>query len=178
MKAMNIRCQILVEYAKWTALSAVKSGCPIKDKKTVYQLLNKVEFAKVLSGEAEISKDSFDAWHRRETEALCCRAKAFKPFPVGWGAKLINVYLKTAAYVGNLGREGLRDALHPPLDNRLKKKLKKHFRGRRDMVMTVDFGAIKHITHYEQSRGHRRLHRGGRRASLLSDRSGPALGRP
>ena len=156
VKSMNPRCQILVEYAKWTALSAVKAGCPIKSRKTVYQLLNDVAFAEVLSGEAKISKDDFDAWHRRETETLCCRATALKPegkpFPVGWSAKLINVYLKTAVYVGDLGREGLRDALHPPLDNRLKKKLKKHFKGRRDMVQKVDFGAIKHIMRYEQYR--------------------------
>ena len=60
MKVMNPRCQILVEYAKWTALSAVRSGCPIKGKKTVNQLLNKVGFAEVLSGKAKILLDRLE----------------------------------------------------------------------------------------------------------------------
>ena len=30
------RCQILVEYAKWIALSAVKAGCPIRAREPVY----------------------------------------------------------------------------------------------------------------------------------------------
>ncbi|QDU22675.1 hypothetical protein ETAA1_46590 [Urbifossiella limnaea] len=32
---------------------------------------------------------------------------------------MLNVYLKTAAYVGDLGRPGLRDVLHPPIDGGL-----------------------------------------------------------
>ena len=159
---MNVepRCQILIEYAKWTALSALRTGAPIKDKKTVYQLLDGVPFAEVLSGEAEIS---FDCWHQRATEALCCRANKYlrdvalengkepAEFPVGWSAKLINVFLKTAVYAGGLGREGLRDVLHPPLDNGLRKGLIEHFHGCPDMLEMVDFKAIKHITDYTDS---------------------------
>ena len=51
------RCQILVEYAKWTARAAVNSGGPIKDTNTIYRLLDGVAFAEVLSGEAEIEPD-------------------------------------------------------------------------------------------------------------------------
>ena len=81
---MNVepRCRILVEYAKWTALSALRTGAPIRDKRTVYRLLDGVTFAGVLSGEPEIS---FDCWHQRATEALCCDADRLKldvaPFP-------------------------------------------------------------------------------------------------
>ena len=158
------RCQILVEYAKWTALSAVRTGAPIRDKKTVYCLLDGVAFGEVLSG-----AEGFDAWHQRETEALCCRANKHlrdvarengqepTEFPVGWSAKLVNVFLKTAVYAGGLGREGLRDVLHPPLDNGLRRGLRKHFHGRSDMLEKVDFGAIKNITDYADSMGSSRV---------------------
>ena len=45
------RCQVLVEYAKWTARAAVAAGGPIKDTDTVYRLLDGVTFGEVLSGE-------------------------------------------------------------------------------------------------------------------------------
>ena len=105
--------KIICDYAKWTALSAARvPKAPIKDRKTVYQLLegadqadgrhvDGVAFAKVLSGETKIDADEFNVWHECETDALCRRADEFKPgvapFPVGWSAKLINVYLKTTA---------------------------------------------------------------------------------
>ena len=43
MASMNLdpRCRILVEYAKWTALSAVRQG-PIRAREPVYQLLDGV----------------------------------------------------------------------------------------------------------------------------------------
>ena len=127
------RCQVLVEYAKWTARAAVNSGGPIKDTNTIYRLLDGVAFADVLSGETEISAEEFNRWHRRETEGLCCRANDLRPqvapFPVGWSAKLINVFLKTTVYVGNLGRAGLRNVQHPPLDNGLQAGLLERFEG-------------------------------------------------
>ena len=148
--SVGLRCQILVEYAKWTALSAVRTGAPIRDRETVYRLLDGVAFAEVFSG--AVSAERFDRWHQSATEALCSAADNLKrdvtPFPVGWSAKLVNVFLKTAVYAGGLGREGLRDVLHPPLDNGLRKGLKRYFRGRPDMLEKVDFGAIKHITDY------------------------------
>ena len=166
VRVSNPRCQILVEYAKWTALSAVRvPNSPIKDKKTVYRLLDGVAFAEVLSG-AEVSAERFDAWHRCETRKLRHRAdehlgkvaqqKGQDPpaaYPVGWSAKLINVFLKTAVYAGGLGRKGLGDVLHPPLDNGLRTGLIEYFHGRSDMLEKVDFGAIKNITDYAHSAG-------------------------
>ena len=132
MGELEPRCQILVEYAKWTALSAVRvPKSPIKDQKRVYELLGGVAFSRVLNPSlGPISCEDFNCWHQAQTKGLCARAKPMlsSKFPAGWGAKLINVYLKTAAYVGDLGREGLRDVLHPPVDNRLKNGLARHFR--------------------------------------------------
>ena len=163
---VNPRCQILVEYAKWTALSAVKAGCSIKAKEPVYQLLDGVAFAEVLNPSlGPISCKDFNDWHECQTVALSNRAEseeseesdslpeAHRRFlPIGWSAKLINVFLKTAAYVGGLGREGLHDVLHPPLDNGLKNGLKKHFKACSACRAEVDFGWIKDITDYDRYR--------------------------
>lgn len=157
---MKPRYQILIEYAKWTALSAVKSGCPIKAQEPVYQLLDGVAFPAVLNPSLEpISCEGFDRWHRAQTKDLCARAKPMLPrseghcseFPVGWSAKLINVYLKTAAYAGDLGRRGLRDVLHPPVDNRLKAHLVKCFRRKHPEISdAVRFHSITAIATYEE----------------------------
>ena len=68
--------------------------------------------------------------------------------PAGWAAKLINVYLKTAAYVGNLGRPGLRCVLHPPVDNRLKDGLLKLFTTCPKIHDAVSFPSITSIAEY------------------------------
>ena len=68
---------------------------------------------------------------------------------IGWGVKLINVYLKTAAYVGDLGHPSLRDALHPPIDAGLWKGLRKQFKGRPDILDEICcVRRIKAITDY------------------------------
>ena len=121
-------------------------------------LLDEVAWSEVLDeSKGPISCEDFNAWHKCQTEALCDREKphlkeGWSEFPVGWSVKLINIYLKTVAYVGNLGRPGLRCALHPPLDSSVKKGLMEHFKGQPAMVAKVDFGAIKDITTYERYR--------------------------
>ena len=60
--------------------------------------------------------------------------------------------MKTAAYVGGLGRKGLHDVLHPPLDNGLKNGLKKHFKACSACRAEVNFGWIKDITDYDRYR--------------------------
>ena len=146
------RCQILVEYAKWTARAAVNAGCRIRSTDEVYQLLDGVAFAEVLSGKAA----DFNAWHEHETGELCKQADTLRPdvrpFPVGWSAKLINVFLKTAVYAGGLGGDGLRGVLHPPLDAGLQKGLREHFKDYPDAREKVTFGAIKDIDTYERYR--------------------------
>lgn len=156
---LDTRGWILVEYAKWTALSAIRQG-PIRAGESVYQLLDGVAFSKVLNRSlGPISCKEFDEWHRCETNALCARAKDCLPaqwakeLSVGWGAKLINVFLKTTAYVGNLGREGLREALHPPLDNRLKDRLVERFQECSKIRDVVKFNSIQAIATYEQYQG-------------------------
>ena len=127
----EFRYRIVLDFAKWTALSALRSGAPIKSRANVYRLLDAVAFGRVLQPGLPIAGGEFDAWHEAQTLALCARDRRV---PIGWGAKLINVYLKTAAYVGDLGRPGLRDVLHPPIDAGLWAGLAERFRDRPEIL--------------------------------------------
>jgi hypothetical protein len=125
------RQQIILDFAKWTALSALRSGAPIKSRMDVYPLLEEVLFAQVLQPGALIVGADFDDWHKSQTLKLCALDSRV---PIGWGAKLINVFLKTVAYIGDLGRPGLRDVLHPPIDAGLWAGLAERFPGRREIL--------------------------------------------
>ena len=117
MTEAECRRKIITTYAAWTALSALKAGVHIKSRADIYPLLEQVNFPEVLTGGGPaIRVQDFAEWHRRSVEGS---RKARPELVVGWAAKLVNVYLKTAAYVGDLGREGLREALHPPIDGGL-----------------------------------------------------------
>jgi hypothetical protein len=89
----QLRRQIIIDFAKWTVLSALRSGAPIKSRAHVYRSLDVVGFTQVLKPGFAIAVDEFDAWHEAETRSLCARDRRV---PIGWGAKFINVYLKTA----------------------------------------------------------------------------------
>lgn len=88
-------------------------------------------FATVVETASFISQEEFDVWHEQETLALCSRNCNT---PVGWSAKLINVYLKTAVYVGNLGRPNLQAVIHPPIDSGLWSGIVNRFGRRSDIV--------------------------------------------
>lgn len=142
----EFRRHIVLDFAKWTALSALRSGAPIKSRVHVYGLLDAVAFSGVLQPGPPIAGEEFDTWHEVETLALCARDRRV---PTGWSAKLINIYLKTAAYVGDLGRPGLRNALHPPIDAGLWEGLAEEFRGRSEILDDACcVRRIKDITEY------------------------------
>jgi hypothetical protein len=125
------RTQIIIDCAKWTALSATRSGAPIKSRGDVCLLLDAVTFAEVLSPGSPISRPEFDAWHEAQTLGICARDERV---PIGWGVKLLNVYVKTAAYVGDLGRPGIREVIHPPIDSGLWEGLAVRFRGQPEIL--------------------------------------------
>jgi hypothetical protein len=126
------RTRIVTTYAGWTALSALRSGAPVKSRKLVYPLLRSVDFPRLLAhGGARVTPAEFAQWHRDETLGLCAKERALS---VGWASKLINVYLKTAAYVGGLGRPGLTPLLHPPIDGGLWNGLERRFSGRAELL--------------------------------------------
>ncbi|MED5603176.1 MAG: hypothetical protein VX935_12235 [Pseudomonadota bacterium] len=131
---MSAREEILRHYASWTALSALRSEAPIKSKKDIYPLLREIRFAQVFDrSKGLVECEEFEAWHKESLETV------IKEHPklanqYGWAAKLVNVYLKTYAYVGDGGRDGLRDCLHPPIDASLWRGVKRKFTGRNDIL--------------------------------------------
>lgn len=146
IEAAECRTGIISDFAKWTALSALRSGAPIKSRADVYGLLDKVPFAIVLGGQAEMSIAAFDAWHEDATAVMCARESRLS---TGWAVKLINVYLKTAAYVGDLGRPVLRAALHPPIDAGLWAGLSARFCDDRELLaQTHCVSKIKDLATY------------------------------
>jgi hypothetical protein len=126
------RERIITTYAGWTVLSALRSGAPVKSRSRVYPLLRTVKFHRVLgSGVHPITPAEFARWHRDATVGLCAEERSLC---IGWAAKMVNVYLKTAAYVGGLGRPGLAPLLHPPIDGGLWGGLEHQFSDRPDLL--------------------------------------------
>jgi hypothetical protein len=129
------RGRIVHEFAKWTALSALRSGSPIKTGKLVYDLIdNHADLAGLFAHDTRINAAEFDNWHEETVLAFC---KAQPMLPVGWAAKIVNVYLKTRAYLAGEGREGLVGVIHPPIDTSLQAGLKKMFPHRPWRKMTI-----------------------------------------
>ncbi len=140
------RIKIITTYASWTVLSALRSGAPIKSRKDVYPLLRTVDFAALLQESAHpISTPEFDQWHKAATAGLCERQENLC---TGWAAKMLNIYLKTAVYTGGLGRSGLAEALHPPIDSGLWSGLRRRFKGHDLLSKTHTVERIKDIRDY------------------------------
>jgi hypothetical protein len=129
------RERIVHDFAKWTALSALRSGSPVKAGKQVYDLIDRhADLAALFTGDSPIDRLEFDGWHEKTVLAFC---EAEPMLPVGWAAKILNVYLKTRVYLAGEGREGLVSVIHPPIDTSLQAGLKKKFPHRPWRMMTI-----------------------------------------
>ena len=133
-----IRKKIILEYSKWCAFSALRSGAPVKKRDVIYPKIDEVSFSLVLDGRLTITEKEFSNWHKSECIKLA--DSLGKKDRIGWAAKIINIYLKTACYIGGLGRQGLVEVIHPPLDGILAKALEKK----------VSIPRIKEIKSYAQ----------------------------
>ena len=142
------RSTIVRAYGRWTALSALRSGCPVKSGAVVYRLLDGVPFTAVLEGGKEITSGVFDRWH----EAAVAGIQQAEPrWSAGWAAKILNVYLKTVGYIGREGRPGLERVLHPPVDGGLWRGLARRFAHRPDILaLTHSVTTIGGIATYPQ----------------------------
>jgi hypothetical protein len=143
------RRKIITTFAGWTALSALRSGSPVKSRAEIYPLLRQARFEVLLEAAAgSVAPELFVDWHA-ETVARFCNV--LPKLSVGWAAKLINVYLKTAVYVGGLGPPELVRHLHPPIDGGLWSGLEAPLRGRPTIrVRTHSVNRINQITNYDQ----------------------------
>jgi hypothetical protein len=123
----SVRAHITRSYAEWTALSALRSGSPVKKGALIYPALRRVAFDELFdANRGRITSEEFAAWHRAAVAQLEAALGA-DGLCTGWATKLVNVYLKTRAYVAGAGRPGLLDHLHPPLDGGLWRGLAARF---------------------------------------------------
>lgn len=146
MKKQGHRRLIIHQYALWTALSGTRSGSPLKSRKDIYSLLEIVDFPRVL--DKRINKSQFDKWHKENSELL--KKKAPK-MSIGWTTKIMNLYLKTAVYVGNIGSPSLSEYIHPPIDTGLWKGVYEHYSGDKEIIeLTHSRTKIKDIRNYTE----------------------------
>lgn len=59
----DCRAKIIRDYARRTALSALRSGSPIKSRADIYPLLDDATFGGVLEGKDPIEREEFDHAH-------------------------------------------------------------------------------------------------------------------
>jgi hypothetical protein len=126
------RHKIVHDFAKWTALSALRSGSPLKRAERVYDLIeNHADWPVLFDPTRAIDATEFDRWHEKAVLDFVAAEPALTgDSQVGWAGKIVNVYLKTRVYLAGEGREGLVSAIHPPIDNGLQRGLVKRFANR------------------------------------------------
>ena len=126
------RKRIVHDFAKWTALSALRSGSPLKRAERVYGLIEcHADLPVLFDTTRAIDETEFDRWHENAVIDFVAADPALKmSSQVGWAAKIINVYLKTRVYLAGEERKGLVSVIHPPIDFGLQQGLKKKFRHR------------------------------------------------
>ena len=113
----TIRERLVIDFSQWVASCAVNED--------VYRALDGVDFDELFDARlGRIGADEFDRWHEAATAKL---RRILPGLNAGWAAKAINECLKTRCYVGGYGRDGLADAIHPPIDDGLITGLKKEF---------------------------------------------------
>jgi hypothetical protein len=133
------RRKIVHDFAKWTALSALRSGSPLKSRTQVYYLIEKHgNLTALFDTTRAIDETEFDRWHEKTVLAFCKSEPALKRnSQVGWAAKIVNVYLKTRVYLAGEGRKGLVSVIHPPIDTDLQRGLKREFPHRSWKIMRI-----------------------------------------
>jgi hypothetical protein len=144
----DVREAIIATYAEWTAMSALRSGAPIKSRRDVYTALGGVDFAVLFDDSlGSIKRATFDAWHANVVHAMIEREPRLT---VGWATKIINVYLKTRVYIGTQGRHHLKEMIHPLIDAGLWLGLSRRFPDRPDILECTNcVSLIKDIVDYE-----------------------------
>lgn len=150
MSVSSERQKITRDFSRWCALSSTRSGCPIKSRRAIYPLLDRMDESKMIEPHrGPVEKDEFDEWHRRQVHSFVNHTH--KRLPVGWAAKILNVYMKTMVYLGGQGRDGLVKWIHPPIDSGLWEGIAKYYGSRRDVLdLTHHRTTISSIRDYDQ----------------------------
>jgi len=141
------RKKILISYAEWTAIAAIRSGKHIKETKIIQEALREIYLGNIPTTQAD-----FDVWHEEQCKLLrekivslaAKQERITKNFELGWAAKILNIYLKTLFYIGDMEPSVVRQFIHPPIDNIFVNAFYKEHKVR---VAASDF-RIKKLEHY------------------------------
>ena len=146
-----VRWTIAHNYGRWTARSAMVGSASIKSSRDVNHAIDKIiHFESIFDKRnGAIDRSEFDGWHHKQ---VCALIQEFRKHRLvyGWAAKIIAIYLKTACYLGGFGRDGLDQAIHPPIDNILIGRLRDCFKTHKTIPDDLRmFRGIKYIEHRE-----------------------------
>jgi hypothetical protein len=72
------RRKIVHDFAKWAALSALRSGSPVKTEKQVYNLIKSADLTQLFDSTRAIDETEFDRWHEKTVLAFCEMEPALK----------------------------------------------------------------------------------------------------
>ena len=115
--------EIVDNFARWAAMSSARQGCSLRGKKW-YKHMNNLNFDRIMdTSKGPITSSEFDEWHKETVERLAKEAKV----EIGWAAKIVNMILKVKVYIHGEGRNGLKEYIHPVIDNKLIDELKKKY---------------------------------------------------
>ena len=142
------RDAITRDFARWVAYCSVSH---IADEGEVCAALDSVDFSPLFDrARGRVSAAEFAAWHRDAAHRI---TRAAPRVNIGCAAKVINEYLKTRCYVGGYGRDGLADAIHPPIDDGLiaglRKKLSERAEFMNDLASIPDMARMDDYADYE-----------------------------
>ncbi len=151
----DVRQKIIQEFSKWVSFCGTRSGCPLKSHEHLDPLIALPNYKSLFSPRNKpINKEKFDKWHRKSVNAIVKKGKKVAKrsgFSVGWAAKIINLYLKERCYIASQGRPNLKNVIHPPIDSRLWKSIKKKYKDDNSIIdKTHIVTTLKGITNYEQ----------------------------
>ena len=142
------RDAITRDFARWVAYCSVSH---IADEGEFYAALDRVDFSPLFDRQrGRATAAEFAAWHRDAAHRV---TRAAPRLNIGYAAKAINEYLKTRCYIGGCGRDGLADAIHPPIDDGLIAGLRKKLSARaelRDALASIpDMARMDDYADYE-----------------------------
>lgn len=150
MTPLNIKLpkhKIAHDFSQWAALSALKSGSPLKSRDDIYPFLELKHFEVLLTTDKPISDIEFNEWHKKSLTFITSDER----LPIGWAAKIVNVYLKSICYMAGIGRPSLINHIHPPIDSGLWQGLKRVYKSQSDIWSKVySKTKIKDIKTYQE----------------------------
>ena len=138
-RGKKIGDKIVEDFAKWAAASSARQGCSLRGKKW-YRHIERLNFDLIMDrNRGPITSSEFDELHKSTVEKLAKEAQV----EIGWAAKIVNMLLKVKVYIHDEGRDGLKECIHPVMDNILIDKLKSEYSSRRDNQAREIFARIK-----------------------------------